>query len=165
MERDRFDSIEEMSKAGGSCGLSDLRKEKTFNENINIRDKLKIDETDIFDEPDFFLTGSRAWGMEHEDSDYDYICNKAMFEKTIKRLEHHKLKYVKHDYFSSLYTTGQDGLFNIIALDPHEYDCWVFATRALKGMVAEGVLTHENFTGKDKVYGLFGILKAMERLL
>ena len=43
MEKDIFDSAQEMSNSGGSCSLPDLRKEETFNKDINVKDILKLD--------------------------------------------------------------------------------------------------------------------------
>lgn len=120
-------------------------------------DLLNLDETE--------LTGSRAWRTAAEDSDYDLICSQETFEKIMGVIGEHRLIFRPHKYYSSIYIQGLDGMFNIIALDKHELQSWLFATRAMKAFKKFKLFPEGFFKNKDKVYGLFQMFKAIRRLI
>ena len=129
-------------------------QDKIMNSATNILKKLKID---VHQLEDFFLTGSRAWGMETVSSDWDFICSIEIFERTVKRLEKYNLKYKVHGNFSSLYVMDEFGLYNIVGLNERRYSAWVFATKSIIGIFKTGALNKTDLL-KQQIYSLFELL-------
>jgi hypothetical protein len=78
-----------------------------------------------------FLTGSRAFGTNREDSDYDIVysvVDSCLISKVIEGRE-----TTPSDYFAGYCFRDDDSaLINLIPVHPHEFLPWYLATRAMK---------------------------------
>lgn len=112
---------------------------------------------------DIFLTGSRAWGIEKEDSDFDYCCTQKIFSDISMILENEKVSFKRHKNFSALYVGDKEHLYNIISLDDYEFESWRFATKIMRVLTKMGKI--DEWSSKHKIYGVFGFLKSLNRIL
>jgi hypothetical protein len=78
-----------------------------------------------------FLTGSRAFGTNRDDSDYDIVysvVDGAIIARLIEGRE-----TTASDYFAGYYFRDDDSAqVNLIPVHPHEFLPWYLATRAMK---------------------------------
>ena len=87
------------------------------------------------------FTGSRAWGVEQDDSDWDYILTQTQLNKLKSLLDDEGiLRYTDgsgdggEEQGSSIFFQNRDRLYNIIIPYSDEYDSWVFATHTCFGV-------------------------------
>ena len=80
-----------------------------------------------------FLTGSRAWGIEKENSDIDYFCEKSIYHSMrINILGCNKLDYVGGSYEDSCYFTLNGLKYNLFSMaDDAELFSWKLATKEM----------------------------------
>ena len=104
-----------------------------------------------------FLTGSRAFGTNRDDSDYD-IVYPIYFEDSIKEIIKGRTTN-QSNYFSG-YTILVDGLLiNLIPVHPHDFLPWYLATKAIKETLITSGL-NENPTKKYSVFmGIVSLFK------
>jgi len=78
-----------------------------------------------------FLTGSRAFGTNRNESDYDIVYS-VVDSHIVARLIEGREK-TPSDYFAGYYFYDTDGAqVNMIPVHPHEFLPWYLATRAMK---------------------------------
>lgn len=113
------------------------------------------------------LTGSRAWGLESYDSDYDYILPYDDYNLLLEEIGDLGYSYRKHPVYESIYVPTMDKEYNIIMVSSYEYLTWEFATKAMKGIIKECAIQDiESFKReKNKVYGTFEMLRSMYRFV
>jgi predicted nucleotidyltransferase len=78
-----------------------------------------------------FLTGSRAFGTNRPDSDYDIVYSVVDSPIVARIIEGRET--ISSDYFAGYYFRDDDGAqVNLIPVHPHEFLPWYLATRAMK---------------------------------
>lgn len=112
-----------------------------------------------------FLTGSRAWLMHKEDSDWDYIMGPFRYNDLLKAFDKKHVTYMNHPIYKAIYVKDEFGEFNIICVSDFDLDAWKFATKTIKGMIDQGAVNKKLFEDKDKVYGMFENLKTLYRFI
>jgi hypothetical protein len=90
------------------------------------------------------LTGSRAWGCNRLDSDFDYVFVKNDLDVVAELREHHDNMILTGDDLpegvdyppeseTNLYLKTSDGfVIHVIVLDGLTYSCWLNATHMLR---------------------------------
>ena len=76
-----------------------------------------------------FLTGSRAFGTNREDSDYDVVYSIEDSQKITDIIG--DAKRSPSDYFAGYFEKDGDKQINLIPVHPHEYLPWYLATKAM----------------------------------
>lgn len=95
-----------------------------------------------------FLTGSRAFGTNREDSDYDIVYSiesSAIIADIIGDLEK-----TPSNYFSGYFIKDGDKQINLIPVHPHDYLPWYLATKAMTV-----TLTQSEIIDPIKKYSVF----------
>jgi len=77
-----------------------------------------------------FLTGSRAFKTNRDDSDYDIVYSIVDSQKINEIID--GLEKVPSDYFAGYYVKNDNKTINLIPVHPHEYLPWYLATLAVK---------------------------------
>jgi len=79
-------------------------------------------------------TGSRAWGVQSYDSDYDYMFDVNTYPMVLDAINSHIKRdcISKSDYFVGMYVTINDKRYNLFILAPNEYMTWCLATDAMQ---------------------------------
>ena len=112
------------------------------------------------------LTGSRAWEAAKETSDWDYICYPEVLEELLRWCETNEINYTRHICKGSVYIKdSENNIYNIIPLVKAEFDAWSFATLMMRFISKRNYLVKFDFGDKSKVYGLFGLFKAIHRFI
>ena len=76
-----------------------------------------------------FLTGSRAFGTNREDSDYDVVY--SIEDSSLVGDILGDAKRSPSDYFAGYFVKDGDKQINLIPVHPHEYLPWYLATKAM----------------------------------
>lgn len=77
-----------------------------------------------------FLTGSRAFGTNRDDSDYDIVYSVDDSQKINDIIG--GMERSPSEYFSGYFIRADDGKqINLIPVHPHEYLPWYLATKAM----------------------------------
>ena len=76
-----------------------------------------------------FLTGSRAFGTNSEDSDYDIVYSVEDTGKIKDILGNAEIS--PSDYFAGYFVKDGCKVINLIPVHPHEYLPWYLATKAM----------------------------------
>lgn len=95
-----------------------------------------------------FLTGSRAFGTNREDSDYDIVYSiesSAIIADIIGDVEK-----IPSNYFSGYFIKDGDKQINLIPVHPHDYLPWYLATKAMTV-----TLTQSEIIDPIKKYSVF----------
>lgn len=94
------------------------------------------------------LTGSRYYGGNNSDSDWDYIINEnsltvSLYKEISQVINNHK-KYIKINHlcnqenFNSIYVLADnDQYYNLIILSERDFSIWIKASNKLKIMAKE----------------------------
>lgn len=101
-----------------------------------------------------FLTGSRAFGTNHDNSDYDIVYSVEdgpFISDAIGSLEK-----TPSNYFAGYYVNDGGKLINLIPVHPHEFLPWYLATQAMKA-----TLKTSNITSAIKKYAVFSGMVAL----
>lgn len=103
-----------------------------------------------------FLTGSRAFGTNRDDSDYDIVYS-IDDSHHIKNIIGNK-ETIPSDYFAGYYINDDGKQINLIPVHPHEYLCWYLATKAMKETLIISEI--DNPIGKYSVFsGMVALFK------
>lgn len=95
-----------------------------------------------------FLTGSRAFGTNREDSDYDIVYSiedSVQISDIITGLEQ-----VPSKYFSGYYVKHEEKQINLVPVHPHDFLPWYLATKAM-----EATLIQSEIVDPIKKYAVF----------
>jgi len=76
-----------------------------------------------------FLTGSRAFGTNREDSDYDVVYSIEDSQKIADIIG--DSEKISSDYFAGYFVKDGYKQINLIPVHPHEYLPWYLATKAM----------------------------------
>lgn len=101
-----------------------------------------------------FLTGSRAFGTNRDDSDYDIVFSIediSCIDEIIGKLEK-----TPSNYFAGYYVNDGDAKINLIPVHPHEFLPWYLATKAMKE-----TLKISGITSPIKKYAVFSGMVAL----
>lgn len=101
-----------------------------------------------------FLTGSRAFGTNNDDSDYDIVYSVedgARVSDIIGSLEK-----IPSNYFAGYYIHDNGITINLIPVHPHEFLPWYLATKATKATLATS-----GITSPIKKYAVFSGMVAL----
>jgi hypothetical protein len=82
-----------------------------------------------------FLTGSRAFGTEREDSDYDIVYPIQYSDEVDEIIE--GMERSPSNYFAGYCVTIDGKEINLIPVHPHEFLPWVLATKAMTATLKE----------------------------
>ena len=97
-----------------------------------------------------FLTGSRAFGTNRVDSDYDVVYSIDDSQKIADILG--DAKRSPSDYFAGYFVKDGDKQINLIPVHPHEYLPWYLATKAMTATlkqsgIVDPIRKHSVFMG------------------
>lgn len=97
-----------------------------------------------------FLTGSRAFGTNRPNSDYDIIFSIDDTDKIESLISGHKRE--RSNYFTGffIYDCDLNNNINLIPVHCHEYRAWVLATYSLKDTIKLSKIDN-----KIKIHSLF----------
>jgi len=101
-----------------------------------------------------FLTGSRAFGTNRDDSDYDIVFSiedSGRIDDIIGKLEK-----TPSNYFAGYYVYDNGVTINLIPVHPHEFLPWYLATKAMKATLATS-----GITSPIKKYAVFSGMVAL----
>lgn len=88
-----------------------------------------------------FLTGSRAFGTEKEDSDFDIVISIKNMQKVLSIIEGKEI--TESNYFKGFYIDDNSKKINIIPVHPKEYIPWEMATVAVSAILKKAEFTQE----------------------
>ena len=77
-----------------------------------------------------FLTGSRAFGTERPDSDFDMVYSVTFSEEIAKIID--EFEKEQSGYFAGYCIKIGEEVINLIPVHPHEFLPWYLATKAIK---------------------------------
>jgi hypothetical protein len=100
-----------------------------------------------------FLTGSRAYGTEKKDSDFDIVINIKDLQMAYHRIGDKEVK--ESEYFGGFYFSEGDDKINVIPVHPNEYEPWYFTTKAMTAILEHAVCSQE------EKYAMFSGIKAL----
>jgi len=86
-----------------------------------------------------FLTGSRAFGTNHDDSDYDIVYSVEDSQRINEVIE--GLEKTPSDYFAGYYINTEGKHINLIPVHPHEFLPWYLATKAMTATLKTSGIT------------------------
>lgn len=83
----------------------------------------------------YYLTGSRAWGLNENHSDYDYICGFKEYCNYIILLKDNDIKITEGTYHKSIYFTLNKKRINLFMLSDGKLKSWKLATETIKNIL------------------------------
>ena len=87
-----------------------------------------------------FFTGSRAFGVGKEESDYDYILEPDQYFSFLAYLVDNNIEYKKSEYFIGAFFEHEDKKYNVFLVHNTRFDVWVFATEIMKNICEKKLL-------------------------
>ena len=101
-----------------------------------------------------FLTGSRAFGTNRDDSDYDIVF--SIEDSSLVNDIIGKIEKTPSNYFAGYYIYDSGILINLIPVHPHEFLPWYLATKAMQSTLATS-----GMTSPIKKYAVFSGMVAL----
>jgi len=77
------------------------------------------------------FTGSRYWGVETKNSDYDYFFNIENYTYVMSIIKKHDLKYEPSRYKEGVYVNIYNKKYNLFLLNSTEYQAWRLANDSM----------------------------------
>ena len=100
-----------------------------------------------------FITGSRAFGTEEEDSDFDIVVDIRNMQDVQKIIG--DSEKIESNYFSGFYIQDGERKINIIPVHPEEFEPWYLTTVAMKAIFSESNCLRE------QKYAMFQGIKSL----
>jgi len=86
-------------------------------------------------------TGSRAFGCEKSNSDYDYVLGITDFQNVKKRCVELEMSMKKSEYHKGFYIFDKDKKYNIILEREKYVELWSIATKVFQTILKEDPTT------------------------
>lgn len=113
----------------------------------------------------WFYTGSREFGVNKNESDYD-VCVEVSenYQALGKYLTDNKIEKTESNYNNGFYITEDEKKINIIPLPLDIFRTWKMCTNTIKAACNQDPDIKSRLRSKDKRIALFEILKGFYRI-